>query len=493
MAETCPLMRAVMHCSQERVVLEKNPDVGRCLAASVPLQRGDVIVDLPLFLGSEHGQAMLRVCTDAVPRQFQSLDLVADLDIAASLVENLASAQPSALELRQLAEQLIPAESGTEESAPRTLWKMLREELRATVPLEALLDLWLRLPGNWRRTKTSPVKGSFVLCPCDGAAVKEATAEPSLSCETSSGLFLLSALAEHSCMPNISPRFEDGKLSLLVIRPISIGERLTMSYLNSEELCLPCPQRRNWLEVGWGFLCRCSRCLKEELGREKPYAALALMSSSLKRAFSCNSGDEYHEADAAIIGCQDMASRAARDMLRLFGCWEPTALELRFFSLLLGARGAEMGELVGDCMELLGGESPFTVAVQLLGDDPRGFLQQILQEGREDAAAVGVRCASTFDECSTQGNNLLLKLFRQHHYSTRRPVLLPCGSRYVQQLAPLAVGSQIVERSSQTVVECNRQAVSPTGQQHGGGQAPRQSRFRARLHAERGGGAHSTA
>jgi len=183
-----------------------------------------------------------------------------------------------------------------------------------------------------------------------------------------------------------------------------------------------------------------------------------------------------------------MLSLAARDAFRLFGCCEPTALELRFYSLLLGTRNTDVSELVNDCIKVLGETSEFTVAVQRLGRDPDLFLQQILQEGQEDAAAVGVKCASMLDMHSKQGNNPILKLlFQQHHYSTRRPVLLPCGSRYVQQLAPVVVGSQVAERNSQVLGASDNRNVGPTGEQRMGGQAPRQSRFRERLRAERGG------
>jgi hypothetical protein len=77
-------------------------------------------------------------------------------------------------------------------------------------------------------------------------------------------IYGLPSLLNHSCEPNLDAVWRDGdaKLSLICRRPISAGEELTITYIDSGA---PLADRRAELQHAYGFTCRCEMCLDEEL------------------------------------------------------------------------------------------------------------------------------------------------------------------------------------------------------------------------------------
>ncbi|KAG1680830.1 hypothetical protein FOA52_008163 [Chlamydomonas sp. UWO 241] len=78
-----------------------------------------------------------------------------------------------------------------------------------------------------------------------------------------SAAFMLASLLNHSCEPNIEVVFRRNSsvASFTAARDIGAGEQLFVSYLDEG---LPLAARRSHLEFGYGFTCKCVRCVEEE-------------------------------------------------------------------------------------------------------------------------------------------------------------------------------------------------------------------------------------
>ncbi|KYF40709.1 putative histone lysine methyltransferase, SET [Toxoplasma gondii ARI] len=79
------------------------------------------------------------------------------------------------------------------------------------------------------------------------------------------GVYTLHACANHSCDPNcgVSSSGSEGggsTLSVATLRAVAPGEELTVSYV---DISLPLKARREMLLSSFGFLCRCSKCMRE--------------------------------------------------------------------------------------------------------------------------------------------------------------------------------------------------------------------------------------
>lgn len=71
------------------------------------------------------------------------------------------------------------------------------------------------------------------------------------------GIFLLGAYINHSCSPNVSQYFVDGKMCLVAVRPIEKGEHLVDSYIRWFH-DLPKDKRQEILSAR--FVCECEAC-----------------------------------------------------------------------------------------------------------------------------------------------------------------------------------------------------------------------------------------
>lgn len=79
-----------------------------------------------------------------------------------------------------------------------------------------------------------------------------------------SALFGLASMLNHSCEPCLDVQWprNSAAIAFRAARDVAAGEQLTISYIPPEQ---PVAQRQQALHQGYGFWCRCSKCV-EELG-----------------------------------------------------------------------------------------------------------------------------------------------------------------------------------------------------------------------------------
>ena len=80
-----------------------------------------------------------------------------------------------------------------------------------------------------------------------------------------SGLFVGTAILQHDCQPNASFNINDNILYLVAIRPISIGECLSIDYGNNFYHCTE--NRVKELYNTYGFICQCNMCIGHDIKR----------------------------------------------------------------------------------------------------------------------------------------------------------------------------------------------------------------------------------
>ena len=93
-----------------------------------------------------------------------------------------------------------------------------------------------------------------------------ADSEEDIGEQCGTAIYAAASLANHSCYPTARPSFPraSATLALVATRDLVEGDEVTISYV--DEL-LPLEKRRAALEYGYGFFCRCERCVAEEEGR----------------------------------------------------------------------------------------------------------------------------------------------------------------------------------------------------------------------------------
>lgn len=76
------------------------------------------------------------------------------------------------------------------------------------------------------------------------------------------GVFAFISHLNHSCWPTCHTIWntEQHTIDLVAAMPLHIGEEITICYNYSKIFKLPYEQRQQFLEVNYGFKCRCSRC-----------------------------------------------------------------------------------------------------------------------------------------------------------------------------------------------------------------------------------------
>lgn len=79
---------------------------------------------------------------------------------------------------------------------------------------------------------------------------------------TGSAAFLLGSMLNHSCAPNLDVQWPENsaEVAFTAARDITAGEQLTISYIDSEQ---GVAARQDALSWGYGFACRCPRCVEE--------------------------------------------------------------------------------------------------------------------------------------------------------------------------------------------------------------------------------------
>eukprot|EP00854_Cymbomonas_tetramitiformis_P010851 gene10851-12837_t len=94
-----------------------------------------------------------------------------------------------------------------------------------------------------------------------------------IPCE-GTGYYAIQACVNHSCGPNTHAfkrdQDVDGRAVLLAKTAIAAGEEITISYVNEEEGL----KARRAALADYGFLCRCERCISDDLKRKAKQAKL---------------------------------------------------------------------------------------------------------------------------------------------------------------------------------------------------------------------------
>lgn len=82
------------------------------------------------------------------------------------------------------------------------------------------------------------------------------------------GVFSFASHLDHSCLPTCKVDWRPGKkiLNLVAIRPLEVGDDITICYNSSLVYKLPLLDRRQYLEMNYGFTCSCLRCCLESKG-----------------------------------------------------------------------------------------------------------------------------------------------------------------------------------------------------------------------------------
>ena len=68
----------------------------------------------------------------------------------------------------------------------------------------------------------------------------------------------------HSCSPTVTQNRVGRNWVFKTLKDCIPGTEMCISYIRDKEKELGVVQRRELLKNGWGFVCRCSLCLKEE-------------------------------------------------------------------------------------------------------------------------------------------------------------------------------------------------------------------------------------
>ncbi|KAG4067938.1 hypothetical protein HA402_010624 [Bradysia odoriphaga] len=73
---------------------------------------------------------------------------------------------------------------------------------------------------------------------------------------------LLTSYFNHSCIPNVTILVKDSIAVCKAVRPIKQGEQLFITYIDDEGYSMTEKQRNDYLELGYGFRCKCEFCQK---------------------------------------------------------------------------------------------------------------------------------------------------------------------------------------------------------------------------------------
>lgn len=340
------LASAVAATTMGRAKLGWDSRVGRRLLAAtrLPSSEAGALRDRALLLGSDAGENLL-----AAPLDIASLDLkscsaaaLAELDMAACLVRHLleqtksgASSDDSLQLMRGLQRLTGCGLDAAPSAALQTVHRCLRQS-EHSIDLSQLTTCWSFIAANWRRM-SGPLQAHI---------------SDSLVSQSFAGLFLLSALAEHSCSPNCtwsvrpSPHYNTPEFWLQPLREISPGEALTTTYVSTDVLALPFPARARNLAMHPWYLqpCCCTRCDRE---------------------MSTHSGSPSSEVDSCVFQ-------------ELFGCLWPQLESLAMASVTSEALPStrllqDLDTLACDTVSLLGGHDEASVALlqiraSLVGD-----------------------------------------------------------------------------------------------------------------------------
>ena len=176
------------------------------------------------------------------------------------------SSSSSSFSLRSLIEETVSLEAWVATLARIHLNAFRVDAVWPAVTREELMASMLSsLVGGTSRGGSGGSGGS-----ASGSSKGSSSSESSEDSGEQAGtaVFAAASLANHSCYPTARPSFPraSSTLALVATRDLLEGEEVTVSYVDEE---LPLKQRRATLEFGYGFFCRCERCLAEEKEEEE--------------------------------------------------------------------------------------------------------------------------------------------------------------------------------------------------------------------------------
>lgn len=488
------LRAAITVISDGGLVLASAEGVGRCVVASEPLQRGALLRDRTLFVGTSRGESLLRAAGRAAPTELEGdAGEVAELDLAAAVAEGLLQG-PTAAERDALAAVLLQEAPGVGVAVVRRLYGMLREPLKAALPLERLEECWRAFPLNWHHLNVAPLSGSLL------AETPEGPAALALRRLAVAGLFVIGSIMEHSCRPNMGMHWEAGELRFVALRPVAAGERVSQSYLDLAGLALPAAGRRALLRSGWRFSCRCARCVEELAAgaggvpdgggstpatlakAHEPRPTAPFEAPVLRRLQVAMRALRTEDGGRAMQECR-VALRDALSMGReVHGFVEQTSLQLLLYAALIGSL-EEAEEFARQCSEFFGESSEWTAAARLLEQGPVAFLGRLMRDAEAEAGRLGLRLTAHRPPGGAgvaEAQGVLRELCREVLCGEARWVRPPCSWAYVPCLPPSLLSAEVAERSGQA--GAGAEAPPATGPR-------RTSRFREQRRALRGGGA----
>lgn len=113
------------------------------------------------------------------------------------------------------------------------------------------------------------------------------------------GVFVLTSLLNHSCVPNVEVvADEDGvSIKLQALREIEACEELTIDYLAGGGW-VECAERRAVLERHWRFACACEKCVDSALEKDQKDEMVVVGATEKARVMEADVGQASHAEGA---------------------------------------------------------------------------------------------------------------------------------------------------------------------------------------------------
>eukprot|EP00887_Chlorella_sp_A99_P002594 scaffold6.g2594.t1 len=201
---------------------------------------------------------------------------------------------------------------------------------------------------------------------------------------TESGIWAVISLANHSCAPNCTCMTLGSVMFVRAARDLPAGAELTVSY-GADAIHQPLAARRELLQRGWRFHCRCARCAAEE-------ALPAALQGAMARLHDATSEGgrllcAYRQAREAAHRRED-PSPAQRLLVQ---CGDAVGAFERELSAALGSPGGEAARV--ERATLTGRKSVDLEAALHPGSDTHVQIAAIHMRDCCDLAAAGLRRA----------------------------------------------------------------------------------------------------
>ena len=283
MAEKWPdLAEHVRLCSEGRLALAENDELGRYLVATEDLPPGRPVLTERALLAGNDAAPSLRLAAN--PRDAAGMAMawerpeaggsnpMAHFDIFSAFALHAAGEAPEISPERQ--KELLGrvqrwfCRPGTDDKVDREAQseklEMLHGALRPGVRARVSLDELRRFDDALTRN-AEEFTGAPAILGAEGAG-----RTPFLGRRRFQGIFPCKDLIQHSCDPNVlsvaGP--EEGEagamlrmvIQLVPLRAIAKGEQLSWCYLPYWKQLWPTQLRRHVLQECWHFVCRCPRC-----------------------------------------------------------------------------------------------------------------------------------------------------------------------------------------------------------------------------------------